>query len=332
LPCKTEVSAVLFCPDGEHILTGGFDGAIVAWNVQTGAEVKRFNSTAVVHALALSPDGQRVAGAYGDGIVRLWALSNPMAPVQMNGKSNIRSLAFSPSGARIVVGNLDGHAMIYPVATRTREPAGGAPDPPRLMSAGEAIRLDLTTETIGAQFKTPYGAISIVDGGLKLEPGAVLDTVREVDTTKTPVEISMLVKLLTEHDGIRVCTRSSGDKDSPLLLPANCVVAGAFGIRHGPPNNVQFGVVANGVLGPVRFFDSQCGSVFDFKVRDDGDFVTVWVNGAKIYEQLCGVRFGRNFISISSGQYGGGVLIRDLVIRTFPPSERQGNGEMKKAN
>jgi WD40 repeat protein len=80
------VMTVAFSPDGRRVLAGGLNYTVGLWEVDTGKELKRFESAgadryAPVNCLAFSPDGRRALSAHGgyvgkrpDHTVRLWGL------------------------------------------------------------------------------------------------------------------------------------------------------------------------------------------------------------------------------------------------------------------
>ncbi len=54
----TRFTSVVFSPDGGRVLSGGMDGSVIVWDVETGAEVRRFPRQKVwVRCVAFSPDG-----------------------------------------------------------------------------------------------------------------------------------------------------------------------------------------------------------------------------------------------------------------------------------
>jgi WD40 repeat protein len=54
-----------------HLLSGGADGTVRRWDVQSGNAVKQLSHGAPVNAVAVRPDGKRVASA-GGAVVKLW--------------------------------------------------------------------------------------------------------------------------------------------------------------------------------------------------------------------------------------------------------------------
>jgi hypothetical protein len=73
---KGPVFGVVFSPHGRWLATASGDGAIIVWDVATGAELaKLVEHTGVVYGLALSPDGRRLASAGMDRTVNIWDVS-----------------------------------------------------------------------------------------------------------------------------------------------------------------------------------------------------------------------------------------------------------------
>jgi cytochrome c len=77
------VRAVLPLPDGQHIVSAGFDHAVILWDASAGQgrAVARWHRGSV-NALALLPDG-RVASAGEGGRIALWAPALGAAPAQI---------------------------------------------------------------------------------------------------------------------------------------------------------------------------------------------------------------------------------------------------------
>jgi WD40 repeat protein len=115
LDARSEVSSVVFSPDGKRLLSSGRDeSAAKLWDAETGRLVRLFEHAkgslrAGVTSAVFSPDGTRMAtGGAGEKIVNVW---NPETGqlIQAFGEPPESTfgyqvkLAFSPDGARVLV-------------------------------------------------------------------------------------------------------------------------------------------------------------------------------------------------------------------------------------
>ena len=160
------VTTVAFSPDGSRIVSGGADGTIRMWAVNTGAtlgEILRGHEDSV-RSVAFSPDGSRIVSGGDDGTLRLWdattgaALGEPLR----GHEGLVWSVAFSPDGTRIVSGGDDGTLRLWDASSgaalseRWRREGGGirsaafSPNGSRIVSGSEdgTLRLwDASTAT-----------------------------------------------------------------------------------------------------------------------------------------------------------------------------------------
>jgi WD40 repeat protein len=69
------IEAVVFTPDGRHVISAGWDQAVRMWNLAQGQEVAclrgHMDSSCGV---SVAPDGRHVVTGCGDGLVRVWHL------------------------------------------------------------------------------------------------------------------------------------------------------------------------------------------------------------------------------------------------------------------
>ena len=106
------IRGLVFTPDGQTVLSGGFDRTIQAWDPATGVVryVLRGHSDGV-HDLALSPDGRTLASASYDKTCILWDLPGRRPRVTLRGHTGrLNSVAFSPDG-RTVATSSDDHTV-----------------------------------------------------------------------------------------------------------------------------------------------------------------------------------------------------------------------------
>ncbi|HVK10029.1 MAG TPA: WD40 repeat domain-containing protein [Gemmataceae bacterium] len=99
-------TAVTVSPTGEHILSGGTDGAIKVWDLKTGKLVHAISGAhaGAVKGVQFRPKADQVVSAGADRLVKSWD-TKKWTPVQKSEaiKAPINSLAVSPDGARIAV-------------------------------------------------------------------------------------------------------------------------------------------------------------------------------------------------------------------------------------
>jgi WD40 repeat protein len=71
------VSALSWVPSGEVLISGGGDGRLRWWDLQSGKCVRvREAHPGTVQALKMSPDGSLLASCGDDGAIRLWDLES----------------------------------------------------------------------------------------------------------------------------------------------------------------------------------------------------------------------------------------------------------------
>jgi len=126
------VGALVPCPGGSLLVSGGEDGTVCLWRPATGEKVRTYGRAgAEVWSLAVSSDGKQLAAVTADGAVHLWELATGRRLGMPAGKgSGLNVVAFSPA---------DGSLAATGMATLHRwRPAEGAPLPPEIWRGEES--------------------------------------------------------------------------------------------------------------------------------------------------------------------------------------------------
>lgn len=107
------VTAVCFRPDGSRVVSAGGDGAIAAWDAETGTRLLHLPDVEMALSLAVSPDGALMTTGGADGYVRLRAGRDGREIWKSRTSGMVFSVAFSPDGRFIASGDDGGTLRVW---------------------------------------------------------------------------------------------------------------------------------------------------------------------------------------------------------------------------
>lgn len=118
------VDGLFFHPDGQRLLSGGWDGAIFLWDMVTGAPLKTYaGHEDRVYTLVFNRAGDRFVSASADGTLVLWdtesgdRLRTFTVPQADAAENNLTDVDFSTDGMRLLASAEDHNAYVFDVET-----------------------------------------------------------------------------------------------------------------------------------------------------------------------------------------------------------------------
>lgn len=113
------VNVIAASPDGEFIVSGGWDHKIKIWSVQTGQLIRTLTGHSnSITALAIAPDSQQVISGSVDSTIKIWSAQTGQLLKTLTGHSySVSSLAVTSNSEFIVSGSWDNTIKIWSLAT-----------------------------------------------------------------------------------------------------------------------------------------------------------------------------------------------------------------------
>jgi len=101
---KSHVNSAVFSPNGEFIITGGFQDTLKLWETCSGQFIRDFEKNLwSVYNIAFSPNGKFIISC-GEGHLTLWGADDGRVIRTIKESGLYRKVAFSPDGKYIVSG------------------------------------------------------------------------------------------------------------------------------------------------------------------------------------------------------------------------------------
>lgn len=115
-----QVRALAFNDDGSHLLSGGFDGAAIIWDVETGAELLRLDG-APVWSAAFSAGGDLIAlgrgtTEAGSAVIEVVDTASGGVAAELPLPDSLWppfTVAFAPDSAVVMTGDFDGSLLLW---------------------------------------------------------------------------------------------------------------------------------------------------------------------------------------------------------------------------
>ena len=114
------VNKVLYSPDGEDLVTGGYDGRVIFWDQRTGKPRDHIKAhTGAVMGMAFNGDGSLLVTAGEDSVIRLWDRRRRAMKKSLRGhQGTVTDVAFSPDGTLLATSGTDLTVRIWELKTR----------------------------------------------------------------------------------------------------------------------------------------------------------------------------------------------------------------------
>ena len=120
-PMEYWIGALIFTPDGKHLISGSRDSSIKIFEVPQMKEVKTLKGhTEWVRSLSLSPDGKVLLSAADDGLIKFWDWSSGRNFRTIKGHTDaVRQAVFSQDGRRLASASWDRTVKIWEGGTES---------------------------------------------------------------------------------------------------------------------------------------------------------------------------------------------------------------------
>ncbi|MCA9179654.1 MAG: WD40 repeat domain-containing protein [Planctomycetales bacterium] len=113
---ETNVWSVALSPDAKTLVSTGYDGTIIVWDVATLKAKATLSKKGWCRSVAFAPDGSQFATAHEDGGVTLWSLDGKEVKAIKAHESQVFQVAFSADGSQLATASADKTAKVFNLA------------------------------------------------------------------------------------------------------------------------------------------------------------------------------------------------------------------------
>jgi WD40 repeat protein len=112
-----EVFGCAYAPDGNHLLTGGWDAHLRVWDAGSGAQVTAFQAgSKPISACAFSPDGRHLLSGFLDGFLARWDASSQQLVSRFVAHARpVSAIVFSGDGQRLATASWDRNLVLWDI-------------------------------------------------------------------------------------------------------------------------------------------------------------------------------------------------------------------------
>jgi WD40 repeat protein len=111
----TTITVFRTSPDKRTFVTGGNDGVVRLWSVETGLQIVDLKLDDVITDVVFSSDGKRIAIAAEKGTILVWSISGVQEIGRLVGLRGAHSIAFDNEARRLAVATEGGQAVLWEI-------------------------------------------------------------------------------------------------------------------------------------------------------------------------------------------------------------------------
>jgi len=105
-----------------YVISGGTDGKLRVWDVQSGVEKFAVGSSGGFRAISMSPSGKFFASGDRDNLARIWSIETGKLTHSLTGhRSDVGAVSYSPDGKWLATGDASGNIFVWDAETGAKK-------------------------------------------------------------------------------------------------------------------------------------------------------------------------------------------------------------------